>query len=233
MASTPSPALSGSLPFAVTLTAVAGFADAHIFLNVVEVFIANQSGNLVLLGMGVGEGRWSAAMRHALAIAAFVVGVASVNWINERRRRSGRRLRPDVVLGTEAVLLLLVTAWIALVDHGGSAARVYPVLVVGALAMGLQTAALLRVGAVNVATTYATGSVARIGSEGALVVEGGDAPETTAHRRALLVLVSIVVAYAGGAALAAWAGAADTWLLLPVAVLVVATAIHHRDLPSA
>lgn len=233
MASTPAPALSGSLPFAVTLTAVAGFADAHIFLNVVEVFVANQSGNLVLLGMGVGEGRWSAALRHAVAIVAFAFGVAVVTRIYDWRRRSGQRLRPDLVLGTEALLLLLVTGWIALDDDGGAAIVVYPVLVVGAFAMGLQTAALLRVGAVAVATTYATGSVARLGSEGALALEPSDSPDTRAHRRSLVVLVSIVAAYAGGAALAAWAGAADAWLLVPVVVLVAAAVIHHRDLPPA
>ncbi len=230
MASTPSPALSGSLPFAVTLTAVAGFADAHIFLNVVEVFVANQSGNLVLLGMGAGEGRWSAALRHAVAIVAFALGVAVVSRIHERRRRSGRRLRPDLVLGAEALLLLLVAGWIAAGDDAGAAVLVYPVLVMGAFAMGLQTASLLRVGAVNVATTYATGSVARLGSEGALAIDPGDSPDARTHRRALVVLVSIVTAYAGGAALAAWAGDADAWLLLPVMVLVGAAAVHHRDL---
>lgn len=57
------------------LTAVAGFVDAVAYTRVTGVFPANQSGNLILLGLVVGGTPGAPAARTAGAIAAFAVGV--------------------------------------------------------------------------------------------------------------------------------------------------------------
>jgi uncharacterized membrane protein YoaK (UPF0700 family) len=225
----PSP-LSGSLAFAAILAAVAGFVDAHGFVNVAPVFVANMSGNLVLLGIAAGEGAWGVVARHGTAIAAFVVGVAVANLVHERRRRGGRELRPDLLFVVEAVLLLAVTGWLARFGGDGGNLVVEPVVVGGALAMGLQTAALLRVGSVAVATTYESGAVARVG-EG--LGRSVGSPDAAARRHTVAVLAVVLAGYVAGAALAAWAGAAPAWLLLPVGVLVVSAADLHRRVRSA
>jgi uncharacterized membrane protein YoaK (UPF0700 family) len=226
------PRLSGPLGVAVALTAAAGFSDAHIFLHVTDVFVANMSGNLVLAGMALGEGSWRTGVRHGTALVAFALGAALANWYHARRRRTGRPMRPDLVLALEATLMLLVVAWIAALggEHAGAPAFVYPVIGVGALAMGVQNAALLRVGAVAVATTYASGSVARLGAESMLMLTAPDVDERSPHGRAARVLAAVVLAYLVGAALAAWAGAAAAWLLVPVVVLVATAWVTRRRL---
>jgi uncharacterized membrane protein YoaK (UPF0700 family) len=50
------PRLSGTRILAVVLTATGGFVDAHVFLHLARVFVANMSGNLVLFGMAFGDG---------------------------------------------------------------------------------------------------------------------------------------------------------------------------------
>ena len=74
------------------LTAVAGFVDAHIFVHVTEVFVANQSGNVVLFGIFLGERRWPEVPAHILSITMFAVGVAVGTTIHDRRLagRAGR-----------------------------------------------------------------------------------------------------------------------------------------------
>ena len=57
------------------LTAVAGFVDAVAYTRVTGVFPANQSGNLILLGLVVGGTSGAPAARTAGAMAAFAVGV--------------------------------------------------------------------------------------------------------------------------------------------------------------
>ena len=225
------PTLSGTLRAAVALTVAAGFADAHIFLHVTDVFVANMSGNLVFMGIAAGEGHWRAGARHAAALGAFVLGAAVASWAHDRRRRAGRPLRPDLLLAAEAVLLALVLVWVVAVGdgHDGERAVVYPVIVLGGFAMGMQNTALLRVGTVAVATTFASGSVARLGSESVLAAGAADGPSRALHGRAVRVLGAVVVAYVVGAALAAWAGPGEGWLLVPVAILTItAVAVHRR-----
>lgn len=224
------PRLSGTLPRAVALTVAAGFADAHIFLHVTGTFVANMSGNLVFFGMSIGEGSWRAGLRHLTAIVFFVIGSGVASWFHDRRRRDGRRVRPDLLLGVEAFLLLAVAAWVGLVGPVDGDVRivVYPVLVMGALAMGMQNTALLRVGAVAVATTYASGSVARIGSEGALALGAGSPEDAAPHRRALPVLGAVVAAYVVGAVVAAALGASAAWMLVPALLIVAVAVVTHR-----
>ena len=65
---------SGPLTVAVALAAAAGFADAHIYVNVTPIFVANMSGNLIHLGILVGDASWRAAVASLLTLAAFTAG---------------------------------------------------------------------------------------------------------------------------------------------------------------
>jgi len=57
------------------LAAIAGFVDAHVYVHVTPVFVANMSGNLVHLGVFVGLGSWREAAGSTLALGAFLAGV--------------------------------------------------------------------------------------------------------------------------------------------------------------
>lgn len=226
------PRLSSTTAIALALTATAGFVDAHFFLHVTEVFTANMSGNLVLFGMALGEKQWAQGGHQAAALLAFIVGVFAASRFHDRHRRAGKPLRPDLLLGIEAAILALAAVWIGFVgaEHAGERFLVYPAIVLAAFAMGMQNAAVMRVGMLAVATTYATGSVARLGSETALAVGATSRAEATAHLGVIPVLGSMVAAYVLGALLAASVGASAAWLVLPAGVLVLSAIGTHRRL---
>ena len=226
------PRLSSTTAIALALTAAAGFVDAHFFLHVTEVFTANMSGNLVLFGMALGEKQWAQGGHQAAALLAFIVGVFAASRFHDRHRRAGKPLRPDLLLGIEAAILVLAAGWIGFVgaDHPGERIMVYPAIVFAAFAMGMQNAAVLRVGVLAVATTYATGSVARLGSETALAIGATSKEEAAAHLGVIPLLASMVASYVFGALVAASVGASSAWLLLPVGVLVLAAIGTHRRL---
>lgn len=226
------PRLSSTTAIALALTATAGFVDAHFFLHVTEVFTANMSGNLVLFGMALGEKQWAQGGHQAAALLAFIVGVFAASRFHDRHRRAGKPLRPDLLLGIEAAILALAAVWIGFVgaEHAGERILVYPAIVLAAFAMGMQNAAVMRVGMLAVATTYATGSVARLGSETALAVGATSRAEATAHLGVIPVLGSMVAAYVLGALLAASVGASAAWLVLPAGVLVLSAIGTHRRL---
>jgi uncharacterized membrane protein YoaK (UPF0700 family) len=225
---------SGSLVVAMALTAVAGFTDAHIFVNVVQVFVANMSGNLVLLGIAGGDADWAQVGIHLLAIALFIAGVATGTTFHDRRRAAGRALRPDVILLAEAVLLIgLIGAHsiqgsteVLTVDGWD-----VPIVAAGALAMGLQAAVIGRVGSIAVSTTYESGSVARVAEESALAVRADGPDRRARHAAAVRVLAAVLVAYVVGAAAAAALGSSPAWLIVPLAVVVLA-AVRLRVQPS-
>jgi uncharacterized membrane protein YoaK (UPF0700 family) len=205
----------------MALTAIAGFVDAHIYVHVVRVFVANMSGNVALFGIYVGLHRWPEVSAHLLSIAAFTVGVATGTVLHDRRQQAGKVLRPELALAAELVMLTgLLVLQVALGPTStlGVDAVDYPILLLGALSMGLQTVVIGKVGSVSVSTTYESGAVARVGEEVALAVRRlTHTDRSRRHRRVAGLLAAVVVAYAGGAAVAAALDRSPAWLLVPLA----------------
>lgn len=216
---------------AAVLTGVAGFVDAHIFVHVTEVFVANQSGNVVLFGIFLGERRWPEVAAHLLSITMFAVGVAVGTAVHDRRRAAGKALRPDLILLAEAVLLAALIV-LRVVDGPRPVLEVdamdYPVILLGALAMGLQTVVIGKVGSVAVATTYESGAVARVGEEAALAGRADGPDSRRRHTAVLKVLVIVVASYAAGAAMASALDRSPAWLVLPLVVVLVCAALARR-----
>jgi uncharacterized membrane protein YoaK (UPF0700 family) len=218
----PSPPITGPLLAAIALAGAAGFVDAHVFVHVTQVFVANMSGNLVLLGIFVGDAHWPEVAAHLVAIALFTAGVAAGTAVHDRRRAAGLPLRPDLLLVVEAILLLGVLL-LGVIDGPDRPSTVdamdVPVLALGAFAMGLQTLVIGRVGSVAVTTTYETGAVARVGQESALAARAPESQRRARHLATVKVLGTIVLGYVGGAAAASAASSSPAWLLVPIAVV--------------
>jgi len=214
----------GALAVATLLAGVAGYVDAIVFDRLADVFPANQSGNAVLLGIGIGHGVGSEAWRPAVAIVAFAVGVA----IAMRLGRRVTRRRPAVVMGCELALLVplavVVLAVSDLTDLDDLA--IGALTLATACAMGMQTEVIRHVAGIAVATTYQTGALVRI----AELVGGDDPDHDRSPTRAvgLAVLVMVIVAYVGGAAIGAAVGTWSGAMLVPFAVLVALVAVSTR-----
>jgi uncharacterized membrane protein YoaK (UPF0700 family) len=223
---------SGSLVMAAALAAVAGYLDAHLFLHVGQVFVANMSGNVVLAGMAAGKRDGAGVAGPLVAIVAFIGGMALATFVHNRFRRDGRPLRPDLLVGLELVAFAVLIAFaIGFPDttDGTATPRAYPILGAGGFAMGLQTAVLRRVGSVPVSTTYESGVVARLGEASVLAADGSRGRDERAARGHIIwILSALVLAYAAGAAVASALGESVGLLLIPVAVLVVVGVVLWR-----
>ena len=153
--------VGGSEPSPVSLTViamalalVAGFVDAVGFLHVVNVFPANQSGNVAFLGLSIGGASptpgWGPPVTPAVG-----------RWSS---LRVGARRGAATLLGVELVLLTVVAVvFLAAGEHERFAAtsRKSPPLAVAALAMGVQTDVIRSVAGVAVSTPY-LGHVAQV-----------------------------------------------------------------------
>lgn len=221
---------SGTITLAVTLALVAGWVDAHVYLHVHDVFVANMSGNMIKLGMSVGLLDWPEAWPSTAALLAFVAGVAVGTRLNRRELRHAGAARTPALLAIEAALLAVLAAGLLATPAQHERGRwpaILALICLGALSMGLQAAALGRVGTIAVTTTYGTGALVRVGQR--LVPPASGLPRAVADRaRVIVILVSLLCGYVGGAAASALAGGAAWLMVLPVVVLVAAASWSAR-----
>lgn len=202
------------------LTFTAGYADGY-SLSRFDVFIANQSGNIVRAGMGIfGEyAEWRLAL---LSILGFAVG-AGLSWfVAIPAERIGWTVLRIRLLVASA---LLAVWWLIALIGGDTANTGLAAALLGAMALGILASAMTSVAGTPVQPTFQTGTVLN-GARGLVLWAAGDATAARAGRRLVTLGVLMILTYAlGGAAgaLATRVGATAILigLLLPVAALLM------------
>jgi len=142
-------------------TGIAGFVDAFSLLRF-GVFTANQSGNLIHLGMGLAGHFpvWPAALA---SIVGFGLGGALAHLLRHRVESSRRAPPgPQLVVVIGAILLWAGLYEALAVRHLGLAQRV-PLAAVGAVGMGMLAVLFVRTAGVKTTTTYQSGTVLNAG----------------------------------------------------------------------
>lgn len=223
---------SRPLGLAVVLAAVAGFVDAHVYLFVVQVFVANQSGNLIGLGMATGQADWHTAVSTLVAIVAFVAGVFGATTLLRRDAAAGRPARPHVLLAVEAGALVVLGVGLWIVDprlSQGWRLVDLAVVVTAASAMGVQSTSIRNVGKISVTTTYGTGALVRIGEKIAAPLRAAGSPGDPLRMQTIAVVLIVLAGYVGGAAVSAALGSASWLVMIPALAMVAVALIAHRS----
>ncbi len=201
----------------LTLTAAAGSADAVSFLGLGRVFTANMTGNLVLLGIAIGQGQLAGSVRSVIAFAAFALGVLVGVQLTAGTEPPVVWPR-SVTLALVAELGLLVAllaGWEIAGDRPGALALDI-LIALSASAMGMQTAAARRLGVAGVTTTFVTGMTTSLIAELAAVGPGRSDRTIWAA-----TLASMAIGAAMGAAMfIAWRPGAPLVALLAVGIVI-------------
>ena len=152
------PRLLGAVTIA--LTAAAGAIDVVTYFAFNQVFASTMTGNLVLLGLGLGQGDVGQVIDNVCAIAGYCGGlVLGTVFCGLMMRRYPWRNAVGATLTLELGLLVLLGAfWFGVDDELGDGRVV--VLVLGAgLAMGVQAAAARYIGPAGTPTSFLSGTV--------------------------------------------------------------------------
>jgi uncharacterized membrane protein YoaK (UPF0700 family) len=221
----------------VALTVSSGAMDAISYLGLGGVFTAFMTGNAVFLGIGIVRAGGPGFVRAIVSLAAFAVGVFLARRI--LRPTIGSGLWPRRVSITLGVGLLLqaafVAGWVATAGRPAHGTGTVETLVaLSALAMGLQSAAVMSLGVTGVFTTAATATLLYLVSDvadwvppaeeyGMRDVERARAKRLE-RRRVAGVLAGLVAGAVAGAALLMHARAYAPVLPLIATGLVIATA---------
>lgn len=183
------------------------------YITLYHLFTAHMSGNSVGLGVDIGQGHWLDALHRLTPIGVYVVAVLAGALMIESGYRRGLRSTAAVIFAVEAAALLLVI----LVGHGYLNGQLldtqtggiyYALASLMAGAMGLQSAALRRVGGRTVRTNFVTGILTNLGEDVAVVA--GDwrgqrrrPEERSAALRRIGLLIGIWATYLTGAVVGA------------------------------
>jgi uncharacterized membrane protein YoaK (UPF0700 family) len=183
------------------LSLASGCTDVLTFVKLGEVFTSAMTGNTALLGIALGRGQMLAASRSFTALFGFVVGAAIAAIVynlarNEARAGAGLRW----LLLVEIICLGGSTAFWSLSGDPLGAGRLYVVILLSALSMGIQGIAAQRISSSGISTIVFTSALIRIVTSitGTLMHLAGAVDSRVSTRGHLATFA----AYAGGAGLA-------------------------------
>ena len=202
-------------PVLLGLTAVTGLVDAVSYLALGHVFTANMTGNVVFLGFAVVGAQGLSVARSATAVAAFFAG-AVIGGRMATRMDSHRRDRwTGAAFGAEAALFLAAAAVVVGFGSGLSSepTRLYIVIVLTGLAMGIRNATVRKLAVRDLTTTVLTLTLTGLAADSSLA--GGSNPGWV--RRA-----ASVGAMSAGAAAGAWLLGYSLALVLALCAVVSA-----------
>ena len=177
----------------VALTFAMGSLDAVSWLGLGKVYSAFQSGNLVVLGLGIGAAPGPPVVRAGVSLAAFAVGAyLAARLVRGQDHDQLWSRRITEVEGAVSILLIgFLVYWVA-VGGQPSDSSADALIGLGGLAAGLQTGAVFSLAIRAVFTTAATATVAAIMTD---LAQERESP------RDLGRLVLVAAAMVGGAAL--------------------------------
>lgn len=196
----------------VALAVCAGLADATSFMGFGGVFVGNMSGNVILLGVSVNSASGVEALRPAVALVAFAIGIllAARRVAADGAAGNGPRYPAE---GTLWVVALLQSAaalgWLA---TAGDPNQVMRLALIGgaAVALGVQSTLVARLALPGVSTTFMTGTMIAIGT----YIRGARGSREINWVRIGAFLGLLAGAAAGAGMLAIWRPGA---MLLPAA----------------
>lgn len=200
-------------PSLLVLTFVTGVVDALSVLGFGRVFTANMTGNVVVLAFGVAGAPGFSIPRSLSALAAFLCGAVLGGRVS-RMSCSQRTAWLRTALICEAVFLFTAAlASFGIEMDATPSNRLYLLIGLTAVAMGLRTATVRRLAVPDLTTVVLTLTLTGIAADSSLA--GGSNPGIVRRTASVLMMFSGAVL---GALLLRW-GPAPALLLSGVLVL--------------
>jgi uncharacterized membrane protein YoaK (UPF0700 family) len=186
------------------LAASAGSADAWSYFGLGHAFVANMTGNTVILGLAVFQDHGD-MLHPAIALGCYAAG-AMLGSLFTGGVRPGTVWARAIswTLMLEALLLLAAEAgWIAIHLHINHSPSLEILLGTLALAIGMQSGAMVQLKIPGIVTTYITGTWTTMLS--GLVRLGRDEQQQTQEtEKRLAMQAAVLTAYFLSAVLAGW-----------------------------
>jgi len=169
----------------------AGGVDAIAYLTA-HVFTANMTGNTVLLGISIGQGNALDIFHASAAMIGYITGVVMGTLITgEDDARAIAGVHQEVIIEA-GILVLFAAVFLLPLSREGQVAKGLLILI-SALAMGMQSAAVKRLHLPGIATTYITGTITSLFSGLVPYWQGKKSKQATSNHPALRMSRSFIL----------------------------------------
>jgi uncharacterized membrane protein YoaK (UPF0700 family) len=186
------------------LAASAGSADGWAFLGLGHTFVANMTGNTILLGIAVFQNHGD-LLHPAISLAAYLTGVLIGSLLTGNVRQGIWSKAISWTLMLEALLLLAAEAgWMAVQLHANHPPNLELLLATLSLAVGMQSAAMIRLNVPGIVTTYITGTWTTLVSGLVNLIRRPAQQQDQQLEERLMTQVGVVSVYLLSAVLAGW-----------------------------
>ncbi len=179
----------------ITLTLVTGSVDAIGLIRLGGVFTSVMTGNMVFLGIAASERSGSIALHTGVAFVTYVIGSFIGARVAGHAPEHETHLWPLSVvkaLSVELVLIAVFAVWWEFAHATPSPDVAYGLLGINAMALGVQSAAVLRFGVSGLSTTYLTGTLTQF-------IAGFTKRDGPKQVRSSFILLALIVGAALGA----------------------------------
>jgi uncharacterized membrane protein YoaK (UPF0700 family) len=179
----------------ITLTLVTGSVDAIGLLRLGGVFTSVMTGNMVFLGIAASERSGSIALHTGVAFLLYIVGSFIGARVAGHAPEHETELWPLSVvkaLSVELVCIAVFAVWWEILHAAPSPDVAYGLLGLNAMALGIQSSAVLRFGIHGLSTTYLTGTLTQF-------IAGLTKRDSPLQVRSSLILLALIVGAGLGA----------------------------------
>jgi uncharacterized membrane protein YoaK (UPF0700 family) len=160
------------LPMLLGLTVVSGVVDAYSFLQMGHLFVANVTGDVLFIAFGIAGAQGFSAPAALITLIVFFLGAflggRIFTYFGVHR---GHLLA--IVAAIEATLLAVATGFAATLDGSPVNGDKYTLIVLLALAMGLQNALAFKLAVPGLTTSVLTQAITGISAESQLAGGSG------------------------------------------------------------
>jgi uncharacterized membrane protein YoaK (UPF0700 family) len=209
-------------PMLVGMTIVTGLVDAFSYLVLGHVFVANMTGNVVFLGFALAGASGFSLTASLTALSSFWVGALVGGRAGSRlAQHRGRFLVTSAAVESAGLVVAVTLA--ALSGNPVMAGFRYPLIVVLAIAMGVQNATARKLSVPDLTTTVLTLTITGTAADSAIA--GGKG--STAGRRFTSVTSMLLGALVGAVLVV---HRQIVYPLIIALVLLVAVALTARQL---
>ncbi len=216
----------------VLLSCIAGSVDVMSYYRLGHVFTANMTGNTILLGLAIGQGKVASSLHSLAALAGFFTGsLTGAMFIENTKKSWSRYVTINITIET-IILFILVLIWFEQPEKLSNFVLYVSILLAG-IAMGIQSVTIWHLRIPGVVTTFLSGTVTSIGMSAARGVNNGfgkkikerfpelPMPKTLYQRIELQLIVFFF--YGCTAVLTGWLEFKGSYLipLLPLALIII------------
>ncbi len=154
-------------PLLIGLTVVTGLVDAFSYLALGHVFVANMTGNVLFLAFALSGIHGFSIPASAVALLAFMAGAYTGGAVGVRLgRHRGKLLVASAAV--EAVCFAVAVVLAALTSQPMPASFRFPLIVLLAIAMGIQNATARRLAVPDLTTTVLTLTITGFAADSAM-----------------------------------------------------------------